>query len=123
MALSTFFSDSKLANQIGGLLLLIPQLIFLWISSKTTNIKYVLYAFYWLPVMPACCLFTSLSLNHDPDFSQYNIVHVEFLNIPLTWAILILNIPFWLMMYQYFDSIMPSDYGISKHPCFCFLKK
>jgi len=120
MALSTLFSDSKLANQIGGLLLLIPELIFLWLASQQDNSSKVMYALYWLPVMPACTIFTSLSLNSS--VIGFQMINKGVLNMPLAWTFLILNLPFWIMVYLYLDAIMPSEYGISKHPCFCFKK-
>ena len=123
MALSTFFADSKLANQIGGLLLLIPELIFVWFAAQTNNSKYVMYVFYWLPVTPACAIFSTLSASNDPLIKDWEIVHTEFINMPASWVVLVLNIPFWLLVYTYLDAIMPSEYGISKHPCFCFMKK
>lgn len=124
MALSTLFSDSKMANQIGGLLLLIPELIYLWVSSKTTAVKWVVYAFYWLPVMPASTIFVSLTTAPDiPGFPIKKFVDTTYQSVPLAWACLILNIPLWLMLYQYFDAIMPSTYGISKSCCFCFQKQ
>jgi hypothetical protein len=52
--------------------------------------------------------------------SSFGIIHVDWLDSTFAWAALILNIPLWLMIYQYLDAIMPSEYGTTKHPCFCF---
>jgi len=43
--------------------------------------------------------------------------------MPFAWAALVLNIGLWMMIYQYLVAVMPSDYGINKHPCFCIRKK
>jgi hypothetical protein len=112
MALSTFFADSKLANEIGGIFLLIPQLLFLYLGTRPAPTCYVIYALYWLPITPACAIFSSLTINTDPKLKNLNIIDLSWLDINLTWLILALNIPFWIMLYQYFDSIMPSEYGI-----------
>jgi ABC-type multidrug transport system fused ATPase/permease subunit len=123
MALSTLFQDSKIANQVGGMLLLLPELVFLYLATKKTPTAYVIYALYWLPVVPSCHLFTYYCTNHDPKYLSDSFIHLEWTNLPVVWAASILNVPFWIIMYQYFDSIMPSEYGISKHPCFCFMKQ
>jgi hypothetical protein len=77
---------------------------------------------YWLPVTPACAILSHLSVDHSPEFIDTNLVNLGWMNVTLTWATLFLNVPFWIVMYQYLDAIIPSDYGISKHPCFCFMK-
>ena len=75
----------------------------------------------WLPVMPACALFCKITLN--PNLPEnVGIIHVDWIRTDVAWALLILNIPLWLAIYQYLDAIMPSEYGIAKHPCFCFMK-
>lgn len=122
MALSTLFEDSRMANQIGGLLLLFPELLFLYLASKTDGVRNLIYLMYLLPVGPACELFVHLSSGHDEKSLEYSFIRTEWISQPATWAALILNIPFWIMMYQYFDAIMPSEYGISQHPCFCCMK-
>jgi hypothetical protein len=40
----------------------------------------------------------------------------------LSWAVLIILVPFWFFMYMYMDSVIPNTYGISKHPLFCIRK-
>jgi ABC-type molybdenum transport system ATPase subunit/photorepair protein PhrA len=35
------------------------------------------------------------------------------------WISLILNIPLWFCIYYYLDQVMPSTYGVQKHPLFC----
>ena len=70
--------------------------------------------------MPACALFTKLTFN--AKYAMYALIHIEWIDTSICWVLLILNIPFWLAIYQYLDAIMPSEYGIAKHPCFCFRK-
>jgi len=41
----------------------------------------------------------------------------------LSWAVLIILVPFWFFGYMYLDSVIPNTYGISKHPLFCLRKK
>ena len=40
----------------------------------------------------------------------------------VAWAALVLSGPFWFLIYMYLDSVMPNEYGIQKHPCFCCRK-
>jgi ABC-type siderophore export system fused ATPase/permease subunit len=47
---------------------------------------------------------------------------VDWINLPFVWTVLILSIPFWYMVWLYLDSVIPSEFGINKHPCFCFMK-
>ena len=102
-------------------MLLIPELIFLYIAAQDKSTANVMYALYWLPVMPACTIFTKLALNPIvPDSQQ--MIKPEFLNTEVAWIFLMLNLPLWIFIYLYLDAIMPSEYGISKHPCFCFRK-
>ena len=61
MSLSTFFNDSKVANYVGGLLMIVPIIIFLQFVILDNDAKYVLYLFYLLPVMPACGILVKLT--------------------------------------------------------------
>ena len=102
-------------------MLLIPELIFLYLAAQGGSSAKVLFALYWLPVIPACTIFTKLTLNPlVPDSSQ--LIKQEVFNMEFAWTMLILNLPLWIFIYLYLDAIMPSEYGISKHPCFCFKK-
>lgn len=118
MAASTFFSDAKLANMVGGLFLLIPQLLFVYLSTQPAPTCFGIYALYWVPVMPACSIFSSLTVVEG----EGSIVSLKWLSVPATWASMVVNIPLWILIYIYLDSVMPSDFGIHKHPCFCFFK-
>lgn len=54
MAISTLFSDSKVAGQLGSLILIAPLALFMWlysISLKHINIKYM-YCGYMVPFVP-----------------------------------------------------------------------
>lgn len=80
------------------------------------NTKYVIYAFFWLPVTPACCLFAKIVTN--PRYLLF--MDLTFLDTKVLFVVLLLNIPLWVGIYLYLDSVMPSEYGTNKHPCFCF---
>lgn len=123
MAISTLFSEPKMANQVGGLLLLFPQLFFIFLAAKSSPVYYFVYLFYWLPVTPACALIAHQTMSSDPAIMKYGIISLDWMNVPLTWMVLILNIPFWFMIYLYLDSTMPSEYGINLPHCFCLSKK
>jgi len=119
MALSTFFSDPKVANQIGGLILLIPQMIFLFLTTTDSNSKYILYALFWIPVTPACVVWCALVTN---PLSTFNLVDTSWIPMPVAWTALFLNVPLWVIIYQYLEKVVPSEFGIAQHPCFCFRK-
>lgn len=44
------------------------------------------------------------------------------MNVGFIWGFLIFSIPMWFFIYLYLDAVMPSDYGVPKHPCFCCMK-
>jgi len=123
MALSTFFSDPRLANLSAGLLLMVPQLFFLWLTSQSDGQKYFVYTLFLFPVVPACSIFVDLSINRSPEALEYNLVNLDFISIPLCWAVLFLLIPFWLLVYLYLEQVMPSEWGVRKGMCFCCTRR
>lgn len=132
MALSTFFSDSRLANQLGGLLLILPVAFFCSLTSGTINydtgrvdpnsVYWVLYFFYWIPVVPTCVILNNLIDN--PFVSEKNFGIFQTYKMPnwLAFACLAISIPLWYLGYLYLDSVIPNTYGIAKHPLFCLRK-
>ena len=122
MALTTLFDDPILADQAGGLLLLIPQFLFLSFSQQAGGGKYWIYAMYPLPVIPAVVLFVDLSNNNAEEFKMYNLVSVEHLDIPFTWAWLIVLTPLWLLIFVYLENVLPSAWGSRRSCCFCCSK-
>jgi len=108
MFLTTFFSDSRLATQIGSLALILPMAFFIAIYQNDQTMLPILY---WLPHFPMSvilcnCAGTTLDTP-----------------LALAWVMLVLNIPLHYGLYFYLDQIMPDTYGIRKHPCFCLRKK
>ena len=72
MAVSTLFSDSKFSNQLGGVLLFLPIGVYLYLVSTGINTEagvgklqsdlyWVVYFIYWIPIIPACSLLINLS--------------------------------------------------------------
>ena len=119
MALSTIFTDGKIANNIGSLLLIFPIVIFVNFLAMNDNSKYWLYALNWIPVIPGCSLLVILSSTDKAVFPLYDL---SWVSSPVMWISLILNIPLWFCIYFYLDQVMPSTYGVQKHPLFCFQK-
>ena len=73
---------------------------------------------YWLPVMPTSTLIVKLVTEPPatgwvaltkPDL---NLFDVGDLNTAATWISLVLNIPLWIAIYYYLDTVMPNTYGI-----------
>lgn len=105
---TTFFSDSKLATQIGQLALILPMAIFIAIYQ---NNQKLLPIFYWLPHFPMTVILSSCA-NVELDTS-----------LVAAWICLVLNIPLHYGLYVYLDQVMPDTYGISKSLCFCLKKR
>ena len=54
------------------------------------------------------------------NFPKRNIVFdVEWISLPTVWTVLCISIPIWFFIWYYLDSVLPSDFGVNKHPCFC----
>ena len=116
LALTTFFSDSKLSTQIGTLVVIIPMSIFLGIYYKHPELLGI---FYWLPHFPMSVIIFEIMYPPTVPLLPGYIDN----SIPLAWIALFLNIPCYFGLYIYLDAIIPDTYGISKHPCFCFRKR
>ena len=115
MALSTFFTDAKVANYVGSLLLNFPLWIFINIIQMSGAGRNILYFMNWFPVVPVCSILTRLP--RPPS----NLVPTALLTVntdwviePVEWLFLIGNIPFWFVIYLYLDNVMPNTYGVQK---------
>lgn len=60
MALSTFFTDAKVANSVGGLIMAFPAIIFIQMTQLNDNGPRLLYLLFWMPIFPALTIITSL---------------------------------------------------------------
>jgi len=58
MTVSTLFSNAKVANYVGQMIVLVPIIIFFQFSTIDGNGKYALYLFFVLPQIPTSCLVT-----------------------------------------------------------------
>lgn len=58
MAISTLFTSAKVAQYVGGLLLVVPVMIFLQFiqMGQEDYGKNFVYVFFFLPIMPACAI-------------------------------------------------------------------
>jgi hypothetical protein len=57
MSISTLFSDAKVANYVGYIVVISPMLIFLQFVNIDDG-KYLIYLLFFLPQMPTCVLLT-----------------------------------------------------------------
>jgi len=126
MALSTFFSDSKVAQYVGSLFMVFPTLIFLSVITMdgSDNTKKAMYGISWMPLFPAMSIFSKLA-TPQPDILPMRdllLLKTDWINTEAMFILLALNIPLWFMIYLYLDSVMPNTYGVQKHPCFCLKK-
>lgn len=83
-----------------------------------------MFVMFWLPIMPTCCLLVHFSSPAViPGMPNLSFFDVSFVPVELCWFFMVFNMFLWLMLYFYLDAVMPSDYGIQKHPCFCVRKR
>lgn len=115
MALSTFFTDDKVANYVGSLLLNFPIYIFLNIVQWTGAGRNFLYFMNWIPIVPVCSIMARLTRPNPglvPD--TFTTIKTDWIIEPVEWIFLISNIPFWIVIYLYLDNVAPTTYGVRK---------
>ena len=124
MSLSTLFSSAKVANYVGYLIVISPTLIFLQFVNITTNGKYLIYIFFFIPQMPTSCLLAQLATSQDLNKTlPFVVVDLDWISTPVCWVAIMLAVPMWLAIYIYLDQVMPNTYGVQKHPCFCLKRR
>mmetsp|Transcript_17873 Transcript_17873/g.30363 ORF Transcript_17873/g.30363 Transcript_17873/m.30363 type:complete len:526 (+) Transcript_17873:60-1637(+) len=120
MTLSAFFNDSKVGSQVGGIILVVPVLIFL---QYVLNNDPTIYYFYWIPSVPALQILVSLVtpafIKQNELLKKFVALNTDYLSIEFSVCALIFDIFLWFFLYLYLDSVIPSEYGIQKHPLFC----
>ena len=118
MFISNFFQDYKLIGMALPAILYIPTGVgtvailgpFLF-NEVNTWMKFL----YFFPTFPFVALMTDLL---DKTGSEFYDVHVG-----VSWFFLIIQGPMYYFLHLYTESVLPDNYGISKHPCFCFKKR
>jgi len=114
MSLSTFFDDSKVAAYMGQLFLILPMILFITLVQNES--KWI-YAFYFIPLFPACSILVYLTTPRNLAITL--IFDPSYISMPASWGMLVVSTPLWILAYLYLDSVLPSEYGIQKHPLFC----
>jgi hypothetical protein len=95
---STLYNDSKFSTQFGQLLLFFPLFIFMGVQAYApTKIMHAVYIFSWMPTMPALTLL-QIYLGCLLEYSE--IIESDL------WIILLANIPLYILLYLYLDSII-----------------
>ena len=71
-----------------------------------------------------------LTQHLPPDLAQkvgdkvpVTVFNVDFIYDYSPWICLLVSIPLWLYFYIYLDMVIPSTYGINRHPCFCCIRE
>lgn len=118
MALSTIFSDSRMAQNASSILLFVPLIFVLAALQNDSTYKWLIYPLFLMPVTPPIVLLMKMS--SIEAYESLQIFDLNYVDVKLTWWALIVSVPFWFCVYLYFDTVMPNEYGINKHPCFCF---
>mmetsp|Transcript_41163 Transcript_41163/g.62596 ORF Transcript_41163/g.62596 Transcript_41163/m.62596 type:complete len:88 (-) Transcript_41163:2615-2878(-) len=85
-----------------------PMILFISLLKISS---YWIYAFFPLPLFPALTLLVQLITPHQ-GVTTALIFDPFYLNTPASWAMLVLSIPLWFIVYIYLDSVLPSEYGI-----------
>lgn len=117
MTLSTFFSDEKVANNIGSLLIVVPVLLLLQLLQTQSSTRLLIYPLLLLPVTSAGVLFIEIAKSSMIPASMQ--VFKTFVPVWVAWTFLILATPIWYALYIYFEQIIPQQYGHRRHCCFC----
>mmetsp|Transcript_12057 Transcript_12057/g.18603 ORF Transcript_12057/g.18603 Transcript_12057/m.18603 type:complete len:175 (-) Transcript_12057:255-779(-) len=118
MAVSTLFKDAKVASNASLVVVTLPMIIFVQLLRSKS---YLMYLFYFIPIFPGLTLLVSL-MTPDPTRVPDLPVDPSYLSYTFAWVVLLGSIPLWFLIYFYLDQILPSEYGIQKHPLF-FLNK
>lgn len=121
MALSTFFSDEKVANNIGSLLIIVPVLLLLQLLQTQSSTRALIYPLLLLPVTSAGILF--IEIGKSPMIPPQMQVFKTYVPALVAWAFLVMALPLWYALYLYFDQIIPHQYGHRRHCCFCLQRK
>jgi hypothetical protein len=122
MSISTPFTDSKVANYAGNLILTFPILIFIQLTQTEGAGKNLIYLFFLMPIFPAMTILVKLTESQLLPVT-YRVLNVDHIPAAVAWIFLFLCIPLWFAIYIYLDSVMPNTYGVQKHPCFCIRKE
>ena len=88
------------------------------VLQTSSTIKWLIYPLCLLPVTPPVVLLMRFS--SSKIFQEVQIFDMYYADPTLTTIMLFISVPLWFMIYMYLDTVVPSEYGINKHPCFCF---
>ena len=103
MCLSTCFEDPKLAQSISGLIYIVPIIVYFGLVIKGSTVKYWVYAMMPVfPMAPSASILLQIS-TRTINGVDMNIAHVEFISRSVSYALLIWQIPFWLVLYTYLE--------------------
>ena len=117
MALSTAFSEPKIAQTTSAILLIVPLILILQVLQTANTHKWLVYPLFLLPVTPPVTLLMRFCASDE--YGDVALFDLHYVNEKLAWAFLALSVPLWFAAYLYLDAVVPSEYGINKHPCFC----
>jgi hypothetical protein len=131
MACSTLYQDSKIAGQLGTLIVYLPIAIFVIIAvdrflsfsetylsiseEKQTGGLDWIYLTMVLPQFPLGVILMDL---FSGGFA-YEILNIK---LAVAWVALCIQIPVFILLYSYLDRVIPNEFGISK-PCFYCCRK
>lgn len=88
MAVSTFFEDTKVAQNIMGILYIFPIIIFFGLVLKDSSAKQFVYCLFLMPIGPSATILMQLT-TRTIDGEVIAIAHVDFVNRYVAYAALI----------------------------------
>lgn len=108
MCMSTMFTDPKVANGIGGILVWIPVILPIQFMQQANWTRYLMYPFMMMfPLNAASVVWTSTV--DDPSIpNEKKIIYLEGISVGFAWFCLIAALPAWYLFYVYLEQIMPS---------------
>ncbi|CAD8134445.1 unnamed protein product [Paramecium octaurelia] len=115
MFLTTFFSKSKTANEITTFLLVVSLILpfFGFVDKFQSTLFFVL-----ISLFPQTCIALSYISTQYGVFRYLNIQLEEYFSHGAMAIQLGVLSAVYLLLYFYFDAIIPNEYGIAKHPLF-----
>lgn len=120
LCLSSLFSKTKMASEIGTVLTIIPIfLVFLIFVDDIRSSQ----GYYWLlGLFPQCAIAFSYiaSMNSQSNFYLSPPVQ-SFFTTSDAIILLLLDVVIYIILYFYLDEVVSNEYGVSKHPLF-FIK-
>jgi ABC-type siderophore export system fused ATPase/permease subunit len=123
MCVSTLFNDPKIGQTMAQFVQMVPLVLILQVLQVDSTAKWLVYPLFLFPISPCVLQLMKLSQNTDPAYASVQVFDLNYVNSSACWAFVVAAVPIWFCLFLYLDAVMPSEYGINLHPCFCLQKR